>query len=51
MSTRAKGGNKRKKPSDSSEGLPLIEKQLHEAVSEVRIIYPETFILSKDKRS
>ncbi|MFS7922022.1 hypothetical protein Hanom_Chr03g00243731 [Helianthus anomalus] len=34
MSTRAKGGNKRKKPSESSEGLPLVEKQLHEAVSE-----------------
>ncbi|KAM0008609.1 hypothetical protein Hdeb2414_s0109g00797551 [Helianthus debilis subsp. tardiflorus] len=34
MSTRAKGGSKRKKPSQSSEGLPLIEQQLHEAVSE-----------------
>ncbi|KAJ0728142.1 hypothetical protein HanLR1_Chr07g0238221 [Helianthus annuus] len=33
MSTRAKGGNKRKKSSESSEGLPLIEQQLHEAVS------------------
>ncbi|MFS7993170.1 hypothetical protein Hanom_Chr12g01090911 [Helianthus anomalus] len=34
MSTRAKDGSKRKKPSESSEGLHLIEQQLHEAVSE-----------------
>ncbi|KAJ0814446.1 hypothetical protein HanPSC8_Chr17g0785811 [Helianthus annuus] len=34
ISTRAKGRSKRKKPSESSEGLPLIEQQLHEAVSE-----------------
>ncbi|KAJ0618480.1 hypothetical protein HanRHA438_Chr02g0062461 [Helianthus annuus] len=34
ISTRAKGGSKRKKPSESSEGLPLIEQQLRDAVSE-----------------
>ncbi|KAF5755296.1 hypothetical protein HanRHA438_Chr17g0811061 [Helianthus annuus] len=49
MRTRAKGGNKRKKPSESTSDLPLIEQQLHEVVSEVRITYPETCIPSKDK--
>ncbi|MFS7977896.1 hypothetical protein Hanom_Chr10g00909361 [Helianthus anomalus] len=34
MSTWAKCGNKRKKPSESSKGLPLIEQQLHEAATE-----------------
>ncbi|KAJ0485895.1 hypothetical protein HanLR1_Chr14g0535951 [Helianthus annuus] len=33
MCTRG-NGSKRKKPSESSEGLPLIEQQLHDAVSE-----------------
>ncbi|MFS7930529.1 hypothetical protein Hanom_Chr04g00345401 [Helianthus anomalus] len=51
MSTRAKGGSKRKKSSESSEGLPLIKQQLHDAVSEVRMTYPEICVLSKDKGS
>ncbi|KAJ0866978.1 hypothetical protein HanRHA438_Chr12g0557861 [Helianthus annuus] len=33
MSTRGKG-NKRKKPAETSEGLPLMERQLHDYVSE-----------------
>ncbi|MFS8011846.1 hypothetical protein Hanom_Chr14g01313821 [Helianthus anomalus] len=50
MSTRGKE-SKRKKPSESSEGLPLIEHQLHEAVSEVRITYPKICISSKHRGS
>ncbi|KAF5798358.1 hypothetical protein HanRHA438_Chr07g0302441 [Helianthus annuus] len=34
MSTRAKAGNKRKKPPEPTGDLPLIEQQLHEFVSE-----------------
>ncbi|MFS8033615.1 hypothetical protein Hanom_Chr17g01571661 [Helianthus anomalus] len=50
VSTRANCGSKRKKPSESSEGLPLIEQQLHEAVSEVSITYPE-FVSYLEKES
>ncbi|KAJ0618271.1 hypothetical protein HanLR1_Chr02g0049001 [Helianthus annuus] len=49
-STRGKG-TKRKKPTESSEGLPLMERQLHDYVSEVRIWYPKTCIFIKDKGS
>ncbi|KAJ0441585.1 hypothetical protein HanIR_Chr16g0799481 [Helianthus annuus] len=37
VSTRTKAGSKRKKPSELTGDLPLIEQQLHEAVSKVRI--------------
>ncbi|MFS7966997.1 hypothetical protein Hanom_Chr09g00780551 [Helianthus anomalus] len=40
MSTRGKGDKKRK-TAEPIEGLPVIEHQLHEYVSEVRILYPE----------
>ncbi|MFS7983958.1 hypothetical protein Hanom_Chr11g00980871 [Helianthus anomalus] len=57
MSIRGKG-NKRNKPSESSKGLPLIERQLHEAVSEgqyladaeERILDLQTIAAAKDKR-
>ncbi|KAJ0448171.1 hypothetical protein HanRHA438_Chr17g0821671 [Helianthus annuus] len=48
MSTRAKAGNKRRKPSKPTGDLPLVEQQLDEAVSGVRITYPKPCILSKD---
>ncbi|KAM0057949.1 hypothetical protein Hdeb2414_s0005g00164471 [Helianthus debilis subsp. tardiflorus] len=48
MNTRGKG-TKRKKPTESSEGLPLMEHQFHDYVSMVRIWYPETCTLFKDK--
>ncbi|MFS7999128.1 hypothetical protein Hanom_Chr12g01162371 [Helianthus anomalus] len=44
MSTRGKG-TKRKKPAETSEGLPLMEHQLHDYVSEVRISYSEIMLL------
>ncbi|MFS7953311.1 hypothetical protein Hanom_Chr07g00617031 [Helianthus anomalus] len=48
MSTRGKG-TKRKKPTETSEGLPLMEHQLHDYVSEVRIIYPKIILLLRIK--
>ncbi|MFS8006784.1 hypothetical protein Hanom_Chr14g01253231 [Helianthus anomalus] len=44
MSTRGKG-TKREKPAETSEGLPLMERQLHDYVSEVRILYPKILLL------
>ncbi|MFS7937164.1 hypothetical protein Hanom_Chr05g00424381 [Helianthus anomalus] len=44
MSTRGKG-TKRKTPVETSEGLPLMERQLHNYVSEVRIVYHEILLL------
>ncbi|MFS7968925.1 hypothetical protein Hanom_Chr09g00803171 [Helianthus anomalus] len=40
MSTRGKGAKKRK-TAEPTEGLPVIEHQIHEYVSEVKILYPE----------
>ncbi|MFS7953308.1 hypothetical protein Hanom_Chr07g00616991 [Helianthus anomalus] len=48
MSTRGKG-TKRKKPTETSEWLPLMERQLHDYVSEVRILYPKIILLLRIK--
>ncbi|MFS7966977.1 hypothetical protein Hanom_Chr09g00780321 [Helianthus anomalus] len=48
MSTRGKG-TKKKKPTKSSEGLPLMERQLHDYVSKVRILSPEIMLLLRIK--
>ncbi|KAJ0788584.1 hypothetical protein HanPI659440_Chr05g0193411 [Helianthus annuus] len=53
MSTRAIGGAKRKKPFESSEGLPLIEQQPHEAViekfAEIQILQGQCLAIAEER--